>query len=261
MNPETSEPTVADDQPVTEVARRFGPPVAIGSIVLTVALLLWLAAAPTAVAGPLTEAPFTVPATLVVGPDDDGCMRVVAGDGEATTHCLDELAVDDEDFLYAEAAFDDAGDVWIQREGEESTVVLTMDPATGEVLEREEFDRATGPPIGEDPVAERPVPVPDPGQPAVQQPEVYTDGDVVRRFGDDGPGQSEDDPVVLDLEGPPGYDLRDAVLSPDGAWVVVTTPRDDVVVAPTDGSAAPYTWGEVPEDRWVNLQGAIRWDG
>lgn len=260
MNPENPTPTVADDRAVTPVARRVGRPVAVVALVVTTALLAWLALAPTAIAGDLTEAPFTVPATLLVGPDDKGCIHLFDGTGEATTHCLDELAVDDRDWVYTESWFDEDGDVQVHREVEDGVMTITLDPATGEVLDRRTTDWETADRERMRADVEEPIEVPVPGIPDPERGQVYTDGDLVRSY-DDGPRPGEgDDPVVLDLEAPPGYWLRDAVLSPDGAWVVVTTPSDEVVVAPTDGSAAPYVWAEIPDDRWVNLWGAIRWD-
>lgn len=263
MNPQAPAPTVADEQPVSDLGRRVGRPVAIGAVAVMAALLAWLAFWPDAVAGPLAEAPFTVPATLVVPPDDDGCLDVVAGDGTVTTHCIDELAADrDAEYVWTEARFDADGDLRVFREDQDGRFTLRVDATSGEVLERTDDDP------GEDDRFYRELEEPIDGMepPVESNTAIYTDGDVVRRFDDQGRMPSDDadrdeGEVVLDLQGPPGYWLRDAVLSPDDAWVVVTTPDDRIVVAPVDGSAQPYVWAEVSGDRWVDLRGAIRWDG
>lgn len=257
MNPQAPAPTPADDQPVTDVARRIGPPVAIGTLIATAALLAWLAIAPTAIAGPLAEAPFTVPATLVVPPDDDGCLRVVEGDGTDRQHCLDQLAPSDDEFRFVEAYFDDQGRLLAG----ESPELLHLDPATGEVLGTVDVADVEGdsarPPTSEDAPLE---PVPADDAPPTALPTVYAEGDQVLREGASGDERDERE-VVLDLEAPPGYRLEHAIMSPDEQWVVALTPDDKVVVAPTDGSAAPYVWTEIDEDRWVDLWRAIHWDG
>lgn len=261
MNTTTSTTDTAADA-VSPLARRLGPPLAIGSVVVTVAVLAWLALAPSAIVGPIEDAPFTVPATVVLQPDDAGCLDVVAGDGAVTTHCVEELATGrssgDRD-AWVDVGFAADGTLQAFKEGPDVRVVLRIDPGTGEVLQREEYGPGEEQRFHEQRfrgVEE----VPDAG--AGDTLEVYTDGDVVRRITEDGPrtGEpSEDDPVVLDLDGPPGYRLRDAVLSPDGGVVVVTTPGDEVVVAPTDGSAGPYVWAEARDDGWIDLHWAIRW--
>lgn len=264
MNPQASSPSPADDQPVSEVARRVGPPLAIGSVVLMAALLAWIALAPTAIAGPLSEAPFTVPATLVTPPDDDGCLRVVDGDGTAREHCLDELALDDDaPYHYRDARFDEQGRLVVVEEDGDGRRLLHVDEVTGEVVET--LDDTTFPDAPGEP---RPAPEEAPIEPDVDEPPpgrdppedfVYTDGDRVLRA-DDGRWDPDDSEVLLDLQAPPGYRLDQAVLSPDGDWIVVLTGRGEIAVAPADGSAAPYVWTEV-DDRWVDLYGAIRWDG
>ena len=258
MNPAEPAPSPADDRPVSDVARRLGPSIVALALVLTVAMLTWLGTAPTAIAGDIEEAPFTVPATLVVPPDDDGCFDLVAGDGEVTTHCLDELATDDRREEWIEVTFLADGTLDVFRQGPDGGTVLRVDPDTGEVLEREEWE----------PGDERPdehVPGRDePERGPAAELEVYTDGDTVRRLDEDGfgpPAEPEDDPVLLDLDGPPGYRLRDAAVSPDGEWVVAVTPDDQVVVAPTDGSADPYVWAATGDEGWIDLRRGIRWDG
>lgn len=256
MNPTSRTPAPADDQPVTDLARRIGPPVAIGSLVTTVGLLAWMALAPTAIAGPLEEAPFTVPGTLVVPPDDGGCLGLVDGDGTAHEHCLDELVRSggDEGHHSVDAHFDQRGRLLAVVHGEQGRRLLHVDAETGQVLETLEetelFDGDVAPP-----------PAPN-GGPHVPPPTrlVHTDGDRVLRA-DEGEGHPEADPVVLDLHGPPGYRLDQAELSPDGKWVVVLTGTGEVAVAPTDGSAAPHVWADVPDDRWLDLARGIRWDG
>lgn len=256
MNPQAPAPTPADDQPVTPTARRLGPPIAVGALVVATALLAWLALAPTAIAGPITEAPFTVPATLVVPPDDDGCLRVVEGDGTTREHCLDQLATTTDEFRFVEAYFDDQGRLLAG----ESPNLLHVDPATGEVLGTVDVS-------GDDPRADEPPrpapeddPVEVPEEPPARPFEVYARGDrVVRADPPDGREEPSEE-VLLDLEAPPGYDLRDAVLSPDQAWVVAITPADQVIVAPSDGSSPPYVWTELSDGRWVELWRAIRWD-
>ena len=247
------------------LARRVGPGIVVGSLLVLVAVLTWFAMTPTAIAGDITEAPFTVPATIVLPPDADGCVDLVAGDGDVTTHCIDDLATErgrGDGYEWIEVGFASDGTIEAFREGPDVRIMLWIDPATGEVLEREEFalgeeERFDRERFGE----ER-----EPGfGEGIDEPvaiEVYPDGDLVRQFDPDGyrPGEEpEDDLVVLDLDGPPGYQLRDAAMSPDGDWVVATTPDDRVIVAPADGSAAPYVWTELDNDDWVDLRRAIHW--
>ena len=243
--PQAPAPTPADDQPVTAVARRIGPPLAIGSLVLTVALLAWMALAPTAIAGPVEEAPFTVPATLVVPPDDDGCLRVVTGDGTSRQHCIDELARPDDSQRYghSEAWFDDEGRLIAVVEDGDDRTLLHVDSKTGRVIQELNDTPADGPSPDAPPISEF----------------VYTDGDRVLRGGDVRRDPATDE-VVLDLHGPPGYRLEHAGVSPGGEWLVVVSGRGEVAVAPADGSAPPYLWTEVG-DRWLDLERAIRWDG
>lgn len=272
-SPATTPAAPRDDAP-SAVARRFGPPIVIGALVVMVAMMAWSGLAPTAVAGPLSEAPYIVPATIVVGPDVEGCVHLVAGDGSEDAHCYDDLAADEDvDYRYAEASFTADGLVVVYDESDQFRRRLTIDPATGEVLEileseapmeelepRESIDgdlpaEEEMAPGDEDVVVDPPMEGPRSGE----EMQVYVESDRVLRW-HEGP-ETGDDEVVLDLQGPPGYRLRDAVLSPDGDWVVVTTERDEVVVAPTDGSADPYLWTEITDDRWVDLWRAIRWDG
>lgn len=256
MNSQAPSPTPADDQPVSDVARRVGPPVAVGALVVAAALLAWLALAPTAIAGDLTDAPFTVPATLVVPPDDDGCLVVVEGDGTSREHCLTQLTRDEDQFRLVEAYFDDQGRLLAG----ESPELLHLDPTTGEVL-------GTVGVVGDTPRVDEPLrpapedePIEVPEEPRARPFEVYARGDrVVRTVPPEG-REAGTETVLLDLQAPPGYDLLDAVLSPDRAWVVALTPADQVIVAPVDGSAAPYVWSDVTDDRWIDLWRAIRWD-
>lgn len=256
MNPQAPAPTPADDQPVTDLARRVGPPVAVGALVVAAALLAWLALAPTAIAGDLADAPFTVPATLVVPPDDDGCLLIVEGDGTSREHCLDQLARNDDEFRFVEAYFDDEGRLLAG----ESPELLHIDPMTGEVL-------GTVDVAGDDPRADEPPrpapedePIEVPEEPQARPFEVYARGDRVVRADPPEGSEAGTETVLLDLQAPPGYELHDAVLSPDEQWVVALTPDDHVVVAPADGSAAPYVWTDVADDRWIDLWRAIRWD-
>ena len=249
MSATPSPGSATGDGEISPLARRFGPPLAIGSLVLTAVVLGWLAVAPTAIVGPLSDAPFAVPATIVVGPDDEGCLDVVRGDATSRTHCLDELAPTREG--WTNVWFDDGGQVVVSREDQDGQVLLTLDPVSGDVVDRDERSWEEDPrgPIGQ-PDREHRI-------------EVYPDGDRVLRAEVGGPGPRQDPDeaeVVLDVDGPPGYRLRDAVLSPDGSWVVVVTPDDRVAVAPADGTAAPYVWTEVPGDTWVDLHAAIRWE-
>lgn len=253
MNPTAPNPTPADDEPVSDVAQRLGRPLAIGALGLTVVLLAWLAFAPTAIAGPLEEAPFTVPARIVVGPDDAGCLRVVEGTGAAVTHCLDELAADrgSTSYRYLQAGFTAEGDVVVLDEADDVRRAIEVDPVTGDVLEvREsspgepfELDTLTGSPDGERPATSW----------------VGTEGDRVVRYEESRVSSGEGE-VLLDLDGPPGFALHGAALSPDGAWVVAVTERDHVVVAPVDGSAPPYLWTEDIQGDWLDLDAAIQWD-
>lgn len=227
--------------PPSELARRVGPPLAVGSLLVTVALLAWLALAPTAVAGPLAAAPFEVPATLVTDAGEDGCFRVVAGDGALVgQHCFE--AGDDG---WVQSYFNERGDLLV-RTGSDG-VVMEVDPVTGEVLRdvpRDEWERAGDAGPG--------APPDDAGPPAGF---VTTDGDQVVQHGDGEPR------VLLDLDAPPGYELRNAAVSPDGDWVVAVTPHGEVVVAPTDGSAPPHVWVRSQDEAtWLDLHGAIRWD-
>lgn len=256
MNSQAPAPTPADDQPVTDVARRFGPPIAVGALVVAAALLAWLALAPTAIAGDLADAPFTVPATLVVPPDDAGCLVVVAGDGTNREHCLERLARSRDEFRFVEAYFDGQGRLLAG----ESPELLHLDPVTGEVLGT--VDVAGDPPRGAEPPRPAPEdePIEVPEEPQARPFEVYARGDRVVRTNPPQGRQAETETILLDLQAPPGYDLHDAVLSPDEQWVVALTPADQVIVAPVDGSAAPHVWVEVTDDRWVDLWRAIRWD-
>lgn len=256
MNPQAPAPTPADDQPVTDVARRVGPPVAVGALVATAALLAWLAVAPTAIAGPIGEAPFTVPATLVVPPDDSGCLRLVEGNGTVREHCLERLAADEREYRQVEAYFD--GDDRLL--AGEPPQLLHIDPVTGEVLDTVDVSGDDPHPDEPPPVVPEDEPIEAPDEPDAMHAEVYARGDQVVRHDPsrDEPGQEE---VVLDLHAPPGYQLHDAVLSPDEQWVVALTVRDEVIVAPVDGSAAPYVWTELTDDRWIELWRGIRWEG
>ena len=268
MNPtprtQSTAPTPADDQPASDVARRVGPPLVLGSLLLTAALLAWLALAPTAIAGPLEEAPFTVQGTLVVPPDDDGCLRLVGGDGTSREHCIDELArSDDEAYGFTDASFDDQGRLVVIDEDGSDRRLLHVDTETGQVLDT--LDDTSFPDRGVEPrpvPEEAPVEVPEDGAATdrTQEAFVYTDGDRVLRS-DVGAWDPDADEVVLDLQAPPGYRLDQAALSPDGDWVVLLTGTGDVAVAPTDGSAAPHVWAQVPDGRHLDLTRAIRWDG
>lgn len=262
MNPPAAPaPTPADDQPVTDAARRVGPPIVVASLVLTAALLAWLALAPTAIAGDIADAPFTVPATLVVPPDDDGCLQVVQGDGTARQHCLDQFARTDDDFRHVEAYFDQDGRLLVG----EQPQLQHVDPATGEVLGT--VDVSDGDLLPDEPPPPRPAPddepVAVPEEPDAMRFEVYAREDrVVRADVPDAPdGRESGEEVLLDLQAPPGYHLHDAVLSPGEQWVVALTPDGQVVVAPADGSAAPYVWTELTGDRWLDLWRAISWEG
>lgn len=259
--PQAPAPTPADDQPVTDAARRIGPPVAVGALVATAAFLAWLAIAPTAIAGPISEAPFTVPATLVVPPDDDGCLRVVEGDGTEREHCLDQLAADERDHRNVEAYFDDDGRLLAG----EPPQLLHVDPVTGEVLDTADVSGDDPHPDEPPPAApeDEPIePIEAPEEPDARRFEVYARGDQVVRYApsSDEPAEEDEGEVVLDLQAPPGYQLHDAVLSPDEQWIVALTGRDEVIVARVDGSAAPYVWTELTDDRWVDLWRGIRWD-
>lgn len=247
MNPQAPAPSPADGQPVTPLARRVGPPLAVASVVATIALLVWMALAPTAVVGTLDEAPFTVPATLVLPPDDAGCFRILEGDATARTHCLERLAVQDDadphgDLGHVETFFDERGRLLAGRYPDAFVVV---DPATGEVVQD----------LGVDPDRDM-----QPVEPPMGSVHVHTDGDRVLRTDESGTMGEGEGEVLLDLHGPPGYQLHGAATSPDGAWVVAQTARGELVVAPTDGSAAPHVWAEVPDDRWMDLHRSIRWD-
>lgn len=256
MNPQAPAPTPADDQPVTDLARRVGPPIVVGALVVAAALLAWLALSPTSIAGDLADASFTVPATLVVPPDDAGCLLVVEGDGTSREHCLDQLAQGEDGFRFVEAYFDDQGRLLAGGSPE----LLHIDPVTGEVLGTVDVS-------GDDPRADEP-PRPAPEDEPIEVPEegdarpfeVYPQGDRVVRVDLSEGREGETEEVLLDLQAPPGYQLHDAVLSPDEEWVVALTPSDGVVVAPADGSAAPYVWTELPDDRWVDLWRGVHWD-
>lgn len=255
MNPQAPAPTPADDQPVTDVARRVGPPIAVGALVVAAALLAWLALAPTAIAGDLTDAPFTVPATLVVPPDEAGCLLVVEGDGTSREHCLEELARSEDDYRFVEAYMDDQGRLLAG----EAPELLHLDLVTGEVLGTVRV--ADGARIDEPPQPARedePIEVPEEGD--ARPFEVYARGDRVLRVDPSVGRGPETEEVLLDLQAPPGYQLHDAVLSPDEQWVVALTAPGEVIVAPVDGSAPPYVWIELSGDRWVDLWRGIHWD-
>ena len=252
MNPATPHPTPADDQAVSAVAERLGRPIAIGALATTFVLLAWFALAPTAVEGPLTTAAFDVPATIVTGPDTEGCLRVADGRGDAVTHCVAELAVDrgSTSYRYRQASWSDDGTITVADDDEEGRRVVVVDATTGAVIEVTElgFDE----PLFDEP--DRPVP----DGPTTTW--VGTDGDRVLLY-DDASRPGDEGDVVLDLDGPPGFALHGAALSPDGAWVVAVTERDDVVVAPVDGSAPPALWTEDIGGEWLDLDRAIHWDG
>lgn len=222
-------PSTADARPVSPLARRLGPVVAGLAVAVTLGMLLWLGLAPTAIAGPIAEAPFDLDATLVVSPDEDGCIDVVDGDGSSTTHCIPGVS-------HGEAFFDAQGALLVGEYGSHRVV----DPGTGEVLEvldeEAESDGRFDAPIDE----------------LTGPATLLTDGDVVE--------DADTGEVLLDLEGPPGYHLEGAATSPDGRWVVVLAPDGAVVVAPTDGSAAPYVWVDTGDRGWVDLWRGIRWE-
>jgi hypothetical protein len=234
----------ADGRPISDVAARVGPPVVLVSLAITVALLVWMAIAPTAVAGPIAQAPFTVPATLLVTPDDDGCLSLVEGDGTSTEHCSDDWVNDQAEDRYVDAYFDAQGRLLVGAYPELSIV----DVATGDVIGTVNADSE---------------PQTEPGREFDEDaPQVYGRGDRVYR--NDNPTTFEREPggdeLLLDLQAPPGYEVTDAVLSPDGTWLLVRTNRDQVLVAPADGSTAPYEWTVAPDDRWVDLRSHVRWD-
>lgn len=257
MNPTEAAPTPADDQPVTDVARRVGPPIVVASLVLTAALLAWLALAPTAIAGDLADAPFAVPATLVVPPDDQGCLQVVQGDGTAREHCLEQFARTDDDFRHIEAYVDEDGRLLVG----ERPQLQHVDPATGAVLGTVDVSDDDLLPDEPPPPSPEDEQVAVPGEPDARGLEVYARDDrVVRPDPSDGRGTGTEQ-VLLDLQGPPGYHLHDAVLSPDEQWVVALTPDGQVVVAPVDGSADPHVWTELSGHRWLDLWRAISWNG
>jgi hypothetical protein len=201
---------------------------------------------------PLTEAPFEVPGTFLVDATDDGCLRVVHGDGQSRTHCVDVVGDG-----YVGSFFNSDGDLVVSTGGFDTFV--EVDPVTGEVLRDVPRGEAQRP---RDEYLTFPLSLAE-----ADEGYVTTDGDtVVRRYdrGLDGYGEPplRDDDVLLDLDGPPWFSLRSVILSPDEEWAVMLAHNGDILVATLDGSRQPHVWTTLPaeNERWQDLHGAISWE-
>lgn|GEM_PF-6210372 len=212
---------MTDAEP-TALARRTGPVVAAVALLLTAGLLAWVAIGESDVQLPLAEAPYIVPAEIVLLDAEEGCVVLVDGAGEEQRTC-------DERLTGAFNAYWSGQEVWVDA----PVGPLLVDP--GGAVERAEDG-------GQEFV--------EPPRDVERQAELEVDGDVVRIGGR----------VVLDLEAPPGHGVNWAVASPDGDWVVADDREGRVLVAPVDGSAPPAVWGTVGQDSYVDLYGAVRWE-
>lgn len=210
------------DAAPSALARRLGPVVAAVALLLTAGLLAWVAIGESSVQLPLAEAPYTVPAELVLLEPTDGCVVVVDGAGEEQRTC-------DERLTGAFAAYWSDRDVWVDAPGGP----LRVEP--GGAVERAEDDARE---------------FEEPPRPPGREAEIEVDGDVVRLDGR----------VVLDVDAPPGHGINWAVASPDGAWVVADDREGRVLVTPVDGSAPPAVWGTADRESYVDLYGVVRWE-
>ncbi len=223
--PDARPGTDADADGPSPLARRGGPIIAVIALMATIGMVVWMAAVPTKVEGQLSAAPFQVPGTLATNLSESGCLNLVDGRGGSTALCIEDAAE------YGEVFFDEDGRLLVGGDREE---LLVVDQQSGEVLDTvafEEYYRFEEPP----------------GREGVW---LNVDGAQVR--------DPDTDEVLLDVGGPPGYRLEQAVMSPDGEWVVAVDPGDRVIVAPVDGSAGPYVWAEL-QDGWLDLGRAILW--
>lgn len=206
------------------------------------------------IAKPLTEAPFEVPGTFVVEATGDGCLRVVDGDGQSRTHCVDVVGDG-----YVGSFFNSDGELVVGTGGFDTFV--EVDPLTGQVLRDVPRGEAQRP---NDQYLTFPL-----SHAEAEEGYVTTDGDkVVRRYdrGLDGyPGRDEpplhDDEVLLDLNGPPSFSLQSVILSPDEEWAVMLAHNGDILVATLDGSREPHVWATLPaeSERFQDLHGSINW--
>lgn len=223
------EPAMSGDADVpSPLARRAGPIIAAVSLALTVGLVAWMAAAPTNVAGPLSGASFQVPGTLATPVSESGCLDLVDGRGGATALCVKGAR------QYGEVFFDADGRLLVGGEND----LMVVDQTTGEVLERLSYEEAYGR-------------IPEPPSVLGESPYADVEGSQVRD-----PTTGE---VLLDVGGPIGYRLEQAVASPDGLWIVAVDPRQRIIVAASDGSAAPRVWSTLDSGGYVDLVRSILW--
>lgn len=162
-----------------------------------------------------SESTFTPPGTIAwrTGVGTDRCLYV--GEPRGATR---EVACNP---AYASPlAFTDEG-ILVREEAPDDERFVLVDPATGErsltTLEVEPEPRGMTPPWTD-----------------------HEDGRLRVAIGERDAEQN----VVWEVEAPDTYDIRAAVVSPDGTSVAMTDSEGRLLVAPTDGSVAPLLWSE-----------------
>lgn len=215
--PVSTEGSAADHRTAT-IARV----VVVASLVLTLlgVVLVGVVAVPRYAA--VADGGVPVPATLLLGPDRDGCLELVGGDGRSRArHC-------DQDLAHVRAWHVGGTSVAVEDWDRDALATFEVDLATGR----------RGP-AGPDVVAAGP---PEPGDP------LDVDGTTVRDL---------DGTVLLELDGRSGPRAREAVAGPDGRWLVVQDGYGRVLVAGPDG--AVRSWVHTPDDSWLDLATAVSW--
>lgn len=215
----------------TALGRRFGPGVAAVGVLGALATLLWVTVAPDNVVGEVSEAPFVVPATLVVDAgavgDDVGsdCVLLVDGSGTSRRVCPTGVPA-------SSLRWDDRGRLrGVADEGE-----VVVDPVTGDV----------GPAVTADDTQEHR---------DMRYADLVTTRD--RQVVDERAGDDHD--PLLDLGGPRGR-LIAADRSPSGEYAVAVAADGRVLVARTDAPRSVYVWTRVGEDEYGIGPSSIRWE-
>lgn len=205
--------------------RPAGPVVVVAALVATVAAVVAFGVLPVPRLPAVAADEVVVPAALVVQPDARGCVALVLGDGTSAG-----------DACVASAAWGHA----VRLSGTE-LAVGTFDPdevGPGTIV----VDVATGTrrPGGD-----------------VAPPAARGRGELLATTGDE--VRDDDGEVLLRHGGRWAPELRGAVRSPDGSWLVVQDGWGRVLAQGPDGVLR--RWATPPDDRWVDLAAAVQWDG
>lgn len=169
-----------------------------------------------------------LPAAIAYTQRDGGreaqqCLRVVEGADDREVTCLDEHVE-----LVGWTA---DGDIAVATYGPGPPVRLEIDPASGRTVSRRRADH---------------------GSPPRRLPEAHRrdDGTELHTTARDGHAEllavaaDGTSRVLLALDGPRDYRLRDAHWAPGGAWVAVVDSADRLIVVRADGAPAPRVAAE-----------------